>query len=269
MRLFYARRVLRLFPAFFLLVVFLVVVERIGWIRLNPGDLAAAFTYTVNFRTHSSWYIGHLWSLSVEEQFYLLWPMLLAIGGRRRAAKVACAVLLVSPLARIVATMLGLPGAISPCVADSLASGCLLAICGDALQRWPWYTRLCASKYFLPACTVVICACNWGRRFMIGSAFGVSIINVLLALVVHRCVALPSKTAEFWSGSVSSAIPFICGNSFSSTSIPPGQFAVSPSTSFLLSLPPRYRTAAWSDRSTICAENCDESRLRCALVHSQ
>jgi peptidoglycan/LPS O-acetylase OafA/YrhL len=199
LRLFYARRALRLFPAFFLLVVFLLVVERIGWIRLNPGDLAAAFTYTVNFRTHSSWYIGHLWSLSVEEQFYLLWPMLLAIGGRRRAAKVAGAVLLISPLARIVAGRLGLPGAISPCVADSLACGCLLAICGDDLQRSAWYRRLSGSKYFLPACIAVICTCNWGRMFSIGSVVGVSIINVLLALVVHRCVTLPSKAAEFLS----------------------------------------------------------------------
>ena len=201
MRLFYARRALRLYPAFFLLVFFLMVMQRMGLIALHPGDLLAAFTYTVNFRMNNSWYIGHLWSLSVEEQFYLMWPIVLALGGRKGAGKQAGTVVLLAPVARIITARLGLPGAISPCVADSLACGCLVAICSNDLEQWPLYTaRMWASKYFLPAPpSLVLFACNWSRKYTMGTTLGLSVINLLLAIVVHRCVALRSKTAAFLS----------------------------------------------------------------------
>jgi peptidoglycan/LPS O-acetylase OafA/YrhL len=34
-----------------------------------------AVTYTSNYYRGGSWLLGHLWSLSVEKQFYLLWPL--------------------------------------------------------------------------------------------------------------------------------------------------------------------------------------------------
>jgi peptidoglycan/LPS O-acetylase OafA/YrhL len=197
LRLFYTRRVLRLFPAFLLFALFLVIVQQAGWIRLNPGDLTAALTYTVNFRSHSSWYIGHLWSLSVEEQFYLLWPALLAIAGCQRSGKIAVGVLLLSPAARLGAMLLHLPGAIFPCVADSLACGCLLALCGDRLLRQPGYRRLIAWKYFLPVAVTVIFGCNWTRQYVIGVALGVSVINLVFAVLIHRCVVFQSATTRF------------------------------------------------------------------------
>jgi peptidoglycan/LPS O-acetylase OafA/YrhL len=197
LRLFYARRALRLFPAFLLFALFLAIVQWAGWIRLNPGDLVAAVTYTVNFRSHSSWYIGHLWSLSVEEQFYLLWPALLAFAGCRRSGRVAVGVLLLSPVARLVAVRLHLPGAIFPCVADSLACGCLLALSGGRLLRRPAYRRLIAWKYFLPAAVMIIFISNWTRHYMIGTALGVSVINLVFAVLIHRCVVFPSRTTRF------------------------------------------------------------------------
>ena len=52
----------------------LVVLNRLAVIKLPPGDLLSVLTHTVNVSTRSCWYSGHLWSLSVEEQFYFLWP---------------------------------------------------------------------------------------------------------------------------------------------------------------------------------------------------
>ncbi|MDQ6797414.1 MAG: acyltransferase [Actinomycetota bacterium] len=93
---FWRRRARRLLPAVGVLLVAVVLVvpllapdegHRIG------GDLVAALTYVTNWRlifSHQSYFesigrpplLQHLWSLAVEEQFYLLWPLVLAVALR-------------------------------------------------------------------------------------------------------------------------------------------------------------------------------------------
>jgi peptidoglycan/LPS O-acetylase OafA/YrhL len=78
---FYFRRALRLFPAFYAFLLVVAVLEGAGVIALNPGDLRSAATYTMNYHANPSWWLIHCWSLSVEEQFYLVWPATLALLG--------------------------------------------------------------------------------------------------------------------------------------------------------------------------------------------
>ncbi|MDX3853520.1 acyltransferase family protein [Streptomyces sp. AK02-01A] len=111
-RKFYARRALRLLPASTL-----VVVTTLGgaWLFLSKvrfteyvGDALSSSLYAVNFRLALSGtdYLAqgsppspfqHFWSLAVEEQFYLLWPLLLLLswrpGRRRRLVAVPLVVL--------------------------------------------------------------------------------------------------------------------------------------------------------------------------------
>lgn len=83
-RHFYAKRFLRIFPIYYL-------VLSISLLTYPPfHDIAAyAFTYTVNYYTAISGnsvpeVFGHLWSLSVEEQFYIFWPFIIIfIPGRK------------------------------------------------------------------------------------------------------------------------------------------------------------------------------------------
>ncbi len=107
---FLKRRARRLFPALFVMLALvstafvLWVPEEVGRIR---GDVAAAATYTSNWYlvgTDHSYFstfarpspFAHLWSLAIEEQFYLLWPPVLFLMwkfARRRAKRVAAAIM--------------------------------------------------------------------------------------------------------------------------------------------------------------------------------
>lgn len=80
-RNFYVRRVLRIFPAFYAFLILSVVARclTIGWPnRSLLYDYLSAFFYTSNYRLALTPNIQHTaqhtWALSVEEQFYLLWP---------------------------------------------------------------------------------------------------------------------------------------------------------------------------------------------------
>jgi peptidoglycan/LPS O-acetylase OafA/YrhL len=199
LRLFYARRFLRLMPALLLFIGCVVGLEMAGVVRLNPGDLLAALTYTVNFRSSTGHDFGHLWSLSVEEQFYFLWPALLVLVGSRKASYAAAGMLVLSPVSRLLAMQHNVPSSIFPAVADSLACGCLLAIWGDALRRRDWYRMLLASRWFVPVAVILMFFCNGIRVYAVGGTLGVSAINVLCALLIHRCILVESPVTVFLS----------------------------------------------------------------------
>lgn len=96
---FYARRALRLFPALFVLIIVFLVVATVTHIHSARTDALLALLYASNWGrvftggVHPG-VLGHTWSLSIEEQFYLLWPwcavFLFRRLGRTRYAAVAC-----------------------------------------------------------------------------------------------------------------------------------------------------------------------------------
>ncbi|HMC42236.1 MAG TPA: acyltransferase family protein, partial [Acidimicrobiales bacterium] len=146
---FYARRAQRLLPALFLV---LAAVEafsaRTGMTTASlRGDVASALGYVANWRfiTAGRGYfdqfsvpspLRHTWSLAIEEQYYLLWPLLLLAllrlvrGSRRRAAGATVAMALASALAM---ALLYHPGADPSRAYYGTDSRCFALLLGSAL----------------------------------------------------------------------------------------------------------------------------------------
>lgn len=136
---FYARRAYRILPA---AMAYMVPVFIIYWHELRWYHMTAAALYLANFDFTHPWFLGHLWSLSVEEQFYLLWPGVLRKCFRYRIT-ILLGVVLLAPAYRIACHFLGLHGRADetfPAVADVLAIGCMLAlvqfVMPDIKARW-------------------------------------------------------------------------------------------------------------------------------------
>ncbi len=134
LREFYVRRAYRILPA---AIVFMLPVFVIFWHELRWYHMAAAALYLANFDFAHPWFLGHLWSLSVEEQFYFLWPSVLKKWLRHRAA-ILVGVVAFAPVYRVACHLLQLHGRADetfPAVADVLAMGCLLAVFADRLPK--------------------------------------------------------------------------------------------------------------------------------------
>jgi len=83
---FYLRRLLRLWPALLLLVVIVTPIAIYDHIGTPVPDGVAALLYVTDFWANIGDHISlvlHTWSLAVEEQFYLVWPVLLAVALKR------------------------------------------------------------------------------------------------------------------------------------------------------------------------------------------
>src|SRR4029450_13316270 len=93
------RRFLRLMPAMGLFLLTVFVLQLFGHGTATGRNWAHLLTYPVNFDPHPR-VAGHLWSLSIEEQFYFVWPVLLLFLGPRHGRTAAIAWLLAAPLLR-------------------------------------------------------------------------------------------------------------------------------------------------------------------------
>jgi peptidoglycan/LPS O-acetylase OafA/YrhL len=132
---FYIRRAFRIFPGFYAYWLVALGLTLLGYTHLSHSDLISAAVYIWNYvpRHVCNWCLGHTWSLSVEEQFYLLWPLILKFFGPKRGKWTALAVVLVAPLIRV-ASYFFLPST-RPRIpimlhtrADSLMIGAFLAL---------------------------------------------------------------------------------------------------------------------------------------------
>jgi peptidoglycan/LPS O-acetylase OafA/YrhL len=136
---YWARRTLRIFPLYYLVVLLLFAVvpqlQQGAWSETaTVQDLGSPWWYVlhvVNYRPAFSETFTQSWSLSVEEQFYVLIPVLVAVLSKRRVGWVLFAAAACAPLFRLLFLSLDQKQHAyfaTPARMDGIALGCLLAV---------------------------------------------------------------------------------------------------------------------------------------------
>lgn len=97
-RNFYIRRTLRIFPAYFFLLFIYFLLQLFGYIHIPGREWLTALTYT-KYLNMQEYYTSHTWSLAVEENFYLFWPVIFLMGDRVRK-NVVFGLILIVPIIR-------------------------------------------------------------------------------------------------------------------------------------------------------------------------
>lgn len=126
MRMFYIRRSLRILPLFYAVL--------LAAAALNIGPVRQTFFWHGGYLTNvylylrGDWHgsISHLWSLAVEEQFYMVWPFIVLLAPLHRLPHLVAAMVCAAPLLRL--AIGGAMNSVLPvsCV-DALGAGALLA----------------------------------------------------------------------------------------------------------------------------------------------
>ena len=144
LKAFYIRRALRIFPPYFAVLAFVWLVD----LEQSRGSLVWHALYLSNFwyalqNNWNPWVLCHFWSLSIEEQFYLAWPLVVLLVPRRRFEQICIGVIALSlayrfywPLTANTALARDL---LPPASMDALATGALLACWrarGASLPQW-------------------------------------------------------------------------------------------------------------------------------------
>ncbi len=195
-RNFYARRALRIFPLFYVFVMGVFVAfshnpefrERAGsplWYLFHLGNVPEGL-----LGNNVPYWIAPAWSLAIEEQFYLTFPLLVYLLDRRRLTYVLIGMIGVAPVIRL-GTMLAMPDQervqylFTLCRIDTIAIGCLLAVAIRSVDLDVWRERARITAFIaLPSVVVLAIASHLDRKSAFDRVFGYSIVAVGCASVV-------------------------------------------------------------------------------------
>jgi peptidoglycan/LPS O-acetylase OafA/YrhL len=209
---FYVRRVLRIFPLYYLVVAFSLLVlphihnsktQKFGHIA---GDEIWYWTYLSNYIIAKKHFrhgiLDVSWTLAIEEQFYLVWPAVVLLLSRVKLLWV-CVGMIVSAI--IVRTILFAHGvhpiaimALTPCRMDSLAVGAALAMLvrgPGGVDRWIFPAKIVGfiSGLFL-AVHWIVKGPSWDDSTF-GQDLGYSLLAIFFGSVL--CLSLRLKPRSF------------------------------------------------------------------------
>jgi peptidoglycan/LPS O-acetylase OafA/YrhL len=202
LRAFFARRAFRILPAYFAYLACAGAMWAAGIVHLTAQGFAAASVFASDY-LHlgpSEWLLGHTWSLSVEEQFYLFWPASLVVLGRRRAIVLALVLIGAAPILRLLQYLL-LPDSRNMIAyalhtrMDALMYGCLAALLvGSATfqtlcrRAWQWHLHSIGA-----VCALVVLP-RLRHSAGIGLALSFTLEGIVVMLCLVHLVQYPQST---------------------------------------------------------------------------
>jgi peptidoglycan/LPS O-acetylase OafA/YrhL len=209
-RNFYMRRALRIFPLYYGVLLILFILFRPTWNTGRQLYLLPFYLQNTSWWWHGSQVgaikdvTGHLWSLAVEEQFYLVWPVIVfLIRDRRKLLWVALALALTAPITRMILLAHG----------AKFEATYKLTLCrSDALLAGGWLALAIRGKYketILRAAAPVFCVAligcfaiawrtgsfNWEDSRLI-NGFGYSILALASTSLIAMALVPRSPTAS-------------------------------------------------------------------------
>lgn len=196
---FYIRRTLRIFPAYYFLLFVYFILQLFNFVHIGASSWVTALTYTKYFNWHNEWLTSHAWSLSVEEHFYLLWPLVF-ISGKKFRRSFALLLIILVPAIRVFIYFFPISWLNEFTIflrIDAIALGCLFAIYKNEVIKKlsPHWSKLFLTSFlllfslrFLPLLADKI---NIGFIFIpLGVTHG-TIANLLIALIMMYSVFGP------------------------------------------------------------------------------
>jgi peptidoglycan/LPS O-acetylase OafA/YrhL len=200
-RRFYARRTMRIFPAYYAFLLLSYALDARAGQHWSPPLLASTLTYTVNyfnaFNHHPTTSVAHAWSLAVEEQFYLLWPLAFVILAARGRRALVAGLSLAALAAVVWRSWLILGGHVDVSYVynafdtrfDNLAVGCLLALAvryDPAVGAAAW----CGQRSWFPFVTIALLltsrlALPESYHYSIGFTIDALLVAVLIAQLLQ------------------------------------------------------------------------------------
>lgn len=197
LRNFYLRRILRIMPAFYFFLIVAAVLTRFHILAIPRGDFLYAGIYLANFHSFN-WNLSHLWSLAVEEQFYLIWPVTLVLCGSKRSLGIALFMLSGWPLLRGIIALLHIPNPGPSINSDAVMAGCLLALLRDRLHRFEGYRRILESRWFeLVPFALGLLNITYDHSHGVFFHFFGYLVTILIVLVIDRATTVRSR-ATAW-----------------------------------------------------------------------
>jgi peptidoglycan/LPS O-acetylase OafA/YrhL len=157
---FYARRARRILPPYALLLVFVSTVSGLAWVAHWYWFIFLANVGAVLGQLGLSDELNPLWSLALEEQFYLIWPVAVLLLSRRGLYRFSIGLLAVVPLLRFFASPY-MPNHfyvyfLLPFRMDLLAAGALCALVWR--DQRSWFAKWAPIARWLPALSLALLA---------------------------------------------------------------------------------------------------------------
>lgn len=185
-RRFYTRRALRILPAYYLLLIVLLLMR-----SSSVAFVGLSFVYLANMTNFFGVVCdyGPLWSLAVEEHFYILWPTVVHKVSARGLAVTSAAIVVLTPVLRATSFALGHRSGLdwyTWFVADGLAAGSLIAlVLRTRISRKQVWTLCWTLVAF--ATVLVVAGRPFGittRNRMLGAGLQYTLITLLCAGVL-------------------------------------------------------------------------------------